>query len=265
MVRRISIHRSLAGPDVSSQLSKHLSPDFNPQVPCGTRPIFSSITGIRFAFQSTGPLRDPTRRRVSHDTLLHISIHRSLAGPDIMSTQRLICCRIFQSTGPLRDPTGTLNQCRKVAKNFNPQVPCGTRPKSSAPPSSTSVFQSTGPLRDPTSYLLFIYSPPRYFNPQVPCGTRLKSCFRSITTAAFQSTGPLRDPTNIMDLTRSNNYISIHRSLAGPDDDLSGSVGAGSHFNPQVPCGTRPHIATSPHSRSHFNPQVPCGTRLFAF
>ena len=33
-------------------------------------------------FQSTGPLRDPTERRLRISGIKQISIHRSLAGPD---------------------------------------------------------------------------------------------------------------------------------------------------------------------------------------
>ena len=58
----------------------------------------------------------------------------------------------------------------------------------------------------------------KYFNPQVPCGTR--RCRHSVKKSGrlgFQSTGPLRDPTTLHVPSVRTRFISIHRSLAGPD------------------------------------------------
>ena len=78
----ISIHRSLAGPDMSARRTAPHRCYFNPQVPCGTRhrPDRKAYQGYRF--QSTGPLRDPTHFKPVVFRHLPISIHRSLAGPD---------------------------------------------------------------------------------------------------------------------------------------------------------------------------------------
>ena len=104
--------------------------DFNPQVPCGTRLRCSRIHPLPYRFQSTGPLRDPTISHLLNSWLFLISIHRSLAGPD------LLCNRC----------------CARIA-NFNPQVPCGTRPDRDGSDQARDEFQSTGPLRDPTDWL----------------------------------------------------------------------------------------------------------------
>ena len=190
----ISIHRSLAGPDSGHTPPGCRTSDFNPQVPCGTRrrngkdrqtrPYFNPQVpcGTRLScrrttsrtprFQSTGPLRDPTVPGAARGHPDHISIHRSLAGPDMdYSLQHTYRLR-FQSTGPLRDPTGTGRTRPSWTSNFNPQVPCGTR------------------LPHKVIYICTIY-----FNPQVPCGTR---------------------PPALLPATQCYS-ISIHRSLAGPD------------------------------------------------
>ena len=125
---RISIHRSLAGPDTMPCKSLHTHRPFqstgplrdpttpvskkdemicyfNPQVPCGTRPGTKHIIANRSEFQSTGPLRDPT-------------FPCDMCGINIP---------VFQSTGPLRDPTAGVSRSRARTRYFNPQVPCGTR------------------------------------------------------------------------------------------------------------------------------------------
>ena len=79
----ISIHRSLAGPDGGSAALDTNANDFNPQVPCGTRQGLGVEGFVDVQFQSTGPLRDPTSKDYNDDIQEDISIHRSLAGPDI--------------------------------------------------------------------------------------------------------------------------------------------------------------------------------------
>ena len=102
--RRISIHRSLAGPDCISPAMMRCSTYFNPQVPCGTRhQLAHCFIGVS-EFQSTGPLRDPTNAITKVSEITAISIHRSLAGPDRSS-----------------------HRGSRADGNFNPQVPCGTR------------------------------------------------------------------------------------------------------------------------------------------
>ena len=147
--------------------------NFNPQVPCGTRPFFDFPSDDLTRFQSTGPLRDPTQdwtiRQLAgrfqstgplrDPTLLleirclqsQISIHRSLAGPDPPITAPCSPRQQFQSTGPLRDPTSQTCLHGRSVRNFNPQVPCGTRHFCRRSVCSPIEFQSTGPLRDPTS------------------------------------------------------------------------------------------------------------------
>ena len=168
--------------------------NFNPQVPCGTRLEDASVAIGMMAFQSTGPLRDPTQWTDRKHGAFHISIHRSLAGPDDVGGRCDHRRDRFQSTGPLRDPTGIRARERRRKQ-----------------------FQSTGPLRDPTSEACAgsgmhgisihrsLAGPDRIvvsalvqrqnFNPQVPCGTRRSSIVSAVGINPFQSTGPLRDPT----------------------------------------------------------------------
>ena len=150
----------------------------------------------------------------------------------------------------------------------------------------TLAFQSTGPLRDPTERVVLLGTVFRDFNPQVPCGTRRTWDLRLKQIGQFQSTGPLRDPTGAVHLDDVVLLISIHRSLAGPDEAARAGKLASFDFNPQVPCGTRREYGKYPDhglpisihrslagpdifhkvllsSLLYFNPQVPCGTRLF--
>ena len=215
----ISIHRSLAGPDSGHTPPGCRTSDFNPQVPCGTRrrngkdrqtrPYFNPQVpcGTRLScrrttsrtprFQSTGPLRDPTVPGAARGHPDHISIHRSLAGPDMdYSLQHTYRLR-FQSTGPLRDPTrapGIYDQLIRISIHRSLAGPDRDR-------QDTAVldfeFQSTGPLRDPTPTQGHLYL---YY--------------------LFQSTGPLRDPTACP--------VACDTMLF--------------NFNPQVPCGTRLYV-----------------------
>ena len=174
-------------------------------------------------FQSTGPLRDPTRYGGRRSEADRISIHRSLAGPDLRWHLDLHLTTGFQSTGPLRDPTRrrttpkrrmtfqstgplrdpTSQTCLhgRSVRNFNPQVPCGTRQTGDDAQAEEVKFQSTGPLRDPTP----------------------RCCIRIRSASTFQSTGPLRDPTDSGSKIYHRHAISIHRSLAGPDRAIEGN------------------------------------------
>ena len=238
-LKRISIHRSLAGPDRGIQQLHGFHREFQSTGPLRD-PTSSFLLSIGSSpFQSTGPLRDPTNLSSFYGWLQKISIHRSLAGPD-----------------------GSAGDCRGKAADFNPQVPCGTRRTRGRTPAGRSEisihrslagpdiceeyriempeqFQSTGPLRDPTGAVhlddvVLLISIHRSlagpdeaaragklasfdFNPQVPCGTR-------------REYGKYPDH---------GLPISIHRSLAGPDIFHKVLLSSLLYFNPQVPCGTR--------------------------
>ena len=144
-------------------------------------------------FQSTGPLRDPTCLSSSSGSYKSISIHRSLAGPD-----------------------RTLARLPAPHRNFNPQVPCGTRRLDFFCKISQSGFQSTGPLRDPTGKI-------------VECGL----------TQEFQSTGPLRDPTVVSAAGCEQIQFQSTGPLRDPTSCLPSTMTVSPYFNPQVPCGTR--------------------------
>ena len=80
---------------------------------------------------------------------------------------------------------------------------------------SISIHRS---LAGPDKTRLFSDFFPQDFNPQVPCGTRQNPASLQVTEPEFQSTGPLRDPTPRRTVLFHPCSISIHRSLAGPDD-----------------------------------------------
>ena len=166
-----------------------------------------------------------------------ISIHRSLAGPDLFLSD-LPCWQKFQSTGPLRDPT---------PENYSvwrPQIISIHR--SLAGPDQRRYKRHQ---RDPISIHRSLAGPDNVVF--VP----------SSAVAVFQSTGPLRDPTALNDGVYKKGEISIHRSLAGPDVLRLIYTASWGYFNPQVPCGTRPSEVLAPWVYDDFNPQVPCGTR----
>ena len=191
-----------------------------------------------------------------------ISIHRSLAGPDLDALSERRAGSYFNPQVPCG--TRRFRSARSFRiRHFNPQVPCGTRPCLGCMPAACTPFQSTGPLRDPTFFAADTSDLTKDFNPQVPCGTRRLYGRIPDCLMRFQSTGPLRDPTTTMsrllamadisihrslagpdfdghksDVTKFE--ISIHRSLAGPDVDPAEDLRRQAYFNPQVPCGTRP-------------------------
>ena len=194
MKTRISIHRSLAGPDVR---------DFRDTLRFVDISIHRSLAGP-----------DDSGSKIYHRHA--ISIHRSLAGPDqpdgrrgsrvhdfnpqvpcgtrLLTLGKLLDSKVFQSTGPLRDPTSDINAIGHITWKFQSTGPLRDPTADNVPGAIEMLFQSTGPLRDPTC--------------------RLSS---SRTVHRFQSTGPLRDPTDIYTIQKLLGHISIHRSLAGPD------------------------------------------------
>ena len=150
----ISIHRPLAGPDGCEISYSFDIDDFNPQAPCGARPVAPGHNSYFELFQSTGPLRGPTLFDASANThdlnfnpqapcgarpgtmrnasnKLLISIHRPLAGPDTVMIGSTMLC-----------------------PHFNPQAPCGARLLHIPSGRWQSSFQSTGPLRGPTKWEL---------------------------------------------------------------------------------------------------------------
>ena len=123
----ISIHRSLAGPDATLNFARQgfsafqstgplrdptdqaieaisVKPNFNPQVPCGTRLERFNHVLLLMNFNPQVPCGTRPARCESSDLYQGISIHRSLAGPD--GEHGSPCVR---------------------SGHFNPQVPCGTR------------------------------------------------------------------------------------------------------------------------------------------
>ena len=81
----ISIHRSLAGPDNIGIRPAFNIPNFNPQVPCGTRLMYGEwqLEKIRISIHRS--LAGPDISIGTTSCAMIISIHRSLAGPDCMA------------------------------------------------------------------------------------------------------------------------------------------------------------------------------------
>ena len=166
----ISIHRSLAGPDIEN----------NPMFAVFRISIHRSLAG-------------PDQRRYKRHQRDPISLHRSLAGPHNAVFVPSSAVAVFQSTGPLRDPTALNDGVYKKGE--------------------ISIHRS---LAGPDVGFPTVSAELIYFNPQVPCGTR-------------------QIPEMLC--------VQIF------------------NFNPQVPCGTRRQLSLGLRGRGYFNPQVPCGTR----
>ena len=144
--------------------------NFNPQVPCGTRRRLLTRTILRFKFQSTGPLRDPTYHWFCHVRQPQISIHRSLAGPDAVQS----VFGVLQGISIHRSLAGP--DCSKIVTRFeriyfNPQVPCGTRRIEFYITSLAGDFNPQVPCGTRPGGVV-LPGLVRNFNPQVPCGTR---------------------------------------------------------------------------------------------
>ncbi len=108
----------------------HLPPSdfyFNPQGPRGPRLLPAANVLHHITFQSTRPSRASTFKKYSDPNDSDISIHKALAGLDIIfSMYSLFCCY------------------------FNPQGPRGPRPGGETTVSKYSQFQSTRPSRAST-------------------------------------------------------------------------------------------------------------------
>ena len=125
----ISTHASLAGRDLiippiaaDGEISTHASLAGRDgrrgrDAPAGRISTHASLAG-----------RDHRRpcRKLARD----ISTHASLAGRDLGLVQWTTTSRIFQPTRPLRDATYWCNNYTADDYDFNPRVPCGTRPSS---------------------------------------------------------------------------------------------------------------------------------------
>ena len=138
-------------------------------------------------------MRDPTRQTAVLLQFHLISIHRSLAGPDLCRSCRQWTPSYFNPQVPCGTrPLSSL--CSLLSIYFNPQVPCGTRRQADPLPDKAKIFQSTGPLRDPTHLFRFFRTASR-FQSTGPLRDPTILWLLSHSVTIFQSTGPLRDPT----------------------------------------------------------------------
>ena len=145
---------------------------FNPRAPCGARLIFSSTTGIRFAFQSTGSVWSPTRPQHSHAHYLKISIHGLRVEPDIQMIKNL-----------------------GANFNFNPRAPCGARRATKLSVTLAGGISIHGLRVEPDRRNYGKSDRRRHFNPRAPCGARPKEICKSPSERLFQSTGSVWSPT----------------------------------------------------------------------
>ena len=146
-------------------------------------------------FQSTGPLRDPTHSSRAIVCVFVISIHRSLAGPDVFDLCVIIQNNRISIHRSLAGPDMRKIRYLYCLTNFNPQVPCGTRRYVPRAYSGRGNFNPQVPCGTRRWRSATAEASARYFNPQVPCGARLLPAISRSLTHPFQSTGPLRDPT----------------------------------------------------------------------
>ena len=100
----ISIHKALAGLDITPTNTASSPEYFNPQGPRGPRPLTDAVDYLPVDFNPQGP-RGPRRKVLPpFNCIINISIHKALAGLDSMRTTY----------------TGFVG-------NFNPQGPRGPR------------------------------------------------------------------------------------------------------------------------------------------
>ena len=145
---------------------------FNPQGPRGPRLYRLPQSRPKTRFQSTRPSRASTQLCRNLQKMIFISIHKALAGLDIIRSLRRKRVETFQSTRPSRASTYSagrngeqghisihkalagLDQCKPVYKAdiryFNPQGPRGPRPQRPFTVRCIFVFQSTRPSRAST-------------------------------------------------------------------------------------------------------------------
>ena len=147
---------------------------FNPQGPRGPRP--SMRTASRQAlidFNPQGP-RGPRQPRIHKKYRgKSISIHKALAGLDIICLMESTTSLRFQSTRPSRASTYSIYKTIPVFINFNPQGP-------------------RGPRRGIAGLEINIFN----FNPQGPRGPRLPLFYSFLFAFIFQSTRPSRASTD---------------------------------------------------------------------
>ena len=235
---------------------------FNPRAPCGARRYTRSRVLLRWAFQSTRPMRGATASRTSN------------------------CCALaeFQSTRPMRGATavcvcgGNFRMVSIHAPHAGRDIlllfPVVLRYVSIHAPhagrdlgytstvSRVSMFQSTRPMRGATDD-----TPPRQqrravsihaphagrddrtgilrqssarFNPRAPCGARPHRSSDSRGRMRFQSTRPMRGATCSRYCCAQERGVSIHAPHAGRDYALRAFASSTTGFNPRAPCGARP-------------------------
>ena len=184
-------------------------------------------------------MRDATPRFFAAVVFYGISTHASLAGRDkrdrglrllkAISTHASLAGRDRAAPVPARR-RGISTHASLAGRDsatpalwmqyhdFNPRVPCGTRPGVIAVRGRACEFQPTRPLRDATACPAAAAAGAPDFNPRVPCGTRLALAELPVLYRLFQPTRPLRDATCDGDHLRIKwANISTHASLAGRD------------------------------------------------
>ena len=78
-----------------------------------------------------------------------------------------------------------------------------------------------------------------YFNPQGPRGPRRIPNILEPVIRKFQSTRPSRASTDLAGYVPAFGWISIHKALAGLDEDVPALKPQAPDFNPQGPRGPR--------------------------
>ena len=211
----ISIHKALAGLD-SHGPAPHPAPqnfnpqgprgprriplmprpwpsDFNPQGPRGPRPLVLILHSAPCNFNPQGPRGPRLYVATIFPSFNEISIHKALAGLDLICWMYGQSQTRFQSTRPSR--ASTVNQ----------------------PISSYNIkFQSTRPSRASTWGRHFFLHTHQF---QSTRPSRASTVFGPVVmpTLLFQSTRPSRASTEKYDAIQEEIKISIHKALAGLD------------------------------------------------
>ena len=211
---------------------------FNPQGPRGPRPGHYGPHDRDGRFQSTRPSRASTKYCPYAFTSFKISIHKALAGLDLiilggrrgighfnpqgprgprLSQTMVVCIRhLFQSTRPSRASTQQRNCLTSLFFDFNPQGPRGPRLSNKDLLSVSVNFNPQGP-RGPRRARTAVLHWAEDFNPQGPRGPRRRKVPDMDYICEFQSTRPSRASTFCLCRSGCCRIISIHKALAGLD------------------------------------------------
>ena len=280
--RIISIHAPAWGRDVITSLLQNTPSNFNPRARMGARPMWSTSTIRRPAFQSTRPHGGATILRRPLCSPAPFQSTRPHGGATHAQIADMPPSK-FQSTRPHGGATtGSLHllQVPSISihapawgrddfhgglgyqtHDFNPRARMGARPAAIAACCDCSQFQSTRPHGGATalfhgaeqSSAISIHAP--------AWGRDSAHFFRSSASCRFQSTRPHGGATHGICRRRFRRWDFNPRARMGARLLAHPASAAYGHFNPRARMGARPQLISFSQALCHFNPRARMGAR----